>query len=338
MTAETEQQPEQQISADAAQTNTTDTTVQIKKSKNQLRRERREAEWAVKRLELKALRKRKKQEKRERKANDPDFTEPTQKRSKIQVQQHPASMDIVMDCMFDDKMTTREIKSLTRQLSQCHSHNKATVKPMRIHVVTQDHGLTHGELERAWVGYTRWNNVHMHLVPPPLQGENQGYSSETIHADTRSADTLNQQDEFLVAPFSHVPRSSIVYLTADATDVLETLSEDEVYIIGGLVDHNHWKGACLEKAKRMGLRTARLPIGEFIQMSQRKVLAVNHVFHIMILQRELQDWRAAFTQAIPGRKMATEESTADTATKEADDTAGKEADEELQGGGAVKTL
>jgi hypothetical protein len=36
--------------------------------------------------------------------------------------------------------------------------------------------------------------------------------------------------------------------------------------------------------------------------------------------------------------MATEESTADTATKEADDTAGKEADEELQGGGAVKSL
>jgi hypothetical protein len=38
----------------------------------------------------------------------------------------------------------------------------------------------------------------------------------------------------------------LVYLSADSEEELSTLSENEVYIIGGLVDRNRYKVSCLD--------------------------------------------------------------------------------------------
>lgn len=53
----------------------------------------------------------------------------------------------------------------------------------------------------------------------------------------------------------------------------------------------------------MGIATARLPIGEYITMTHRKVLTVNHVFEIMMNYLRDKDWRQAFLSIIPERKL-----------------------------------
>lgn len=99
------------------------------------------------------------------------------------------------------------------------------------------------------------------------------------------------------------PTGEIIYLTSDSPDTLTTLSPYSTYIIGGLVDKNRHKGICYRRACERGIRTAKLPIGEFMEMTSRKVLATNHVVEIMIRMLEGNgDWGEAFERVIPKRK------------------------------------
>lgn len=100
------------------------------------------------------------------------------------------------------------------------------------------------------------------------------------------------------------PEPSIVYLTADSDDTLSVLSPNITYIIGGIVDKNRHKGICYKRATERGIKTARLPIGEYMTMQSRSVLAVNHVVEIMLAWMETGDWGEAFLKVIPKRKEA----------------------------------
>lgn len=74
------------------------------------------------------------------------------------------------------------------------------------------------------------------------------------------------------------------------------------YIIGGLVDKNRHKGICYKAAMEKGIKTAKLPIGEYIEMTSRSVLATNHVVEIMLRWLEVRDWGEAFMHVLPARK------------------------------------
>jgi len=89
-------------------------------------------------------------------------------------------------------------------------------------------------------------------------------------------------------------KKKLVYLTADSPNTIEKLDSDKIYIIGGLVDHNRLKGATLNKAISEGISTAKLPLDEYIQLASRKVLAVNHVFAILLDVSEHGDWEKIF--------------------------------------------
>lgn len=65
-----------------------------------------------------------------------------------------------------------------------------------------------------------------------------------------------------------------MYLTSDSDNVLGELSNEDVYVIGGLVDHNRHKGMCHDGAMKEGIRHARLPIRENILIKCRTVLTI----------------------------------------------------------------
>ena len=95
---------------------------------------------------------------------------------------------------------------------------------------------------------------------------------------------------------------SMVYLTADSPNTLDVLLPNTSYIIGGIVDKNRHKGICYKRACERDIPTAKLPIGEYMTMQSRSVLAVNHVVEIMLKWLETGDWGEAFLSVIPKRK------------------------------------
>jgi tRNA (guanine9-N1)-methyltransferase len=94
----------------------------------------------------------------------------------------------------------------------------------------------------------------------------------------------------------------VIYLSAESDNTLTELKPYSTYIIGGLVDRNRHKGICFKSANNRGVSTAKLPIGEFLQMNSRYVLTTNHVNEIMLRWLEVGDWAEAFMKVIPKRK------------------------------------
>ncbi|KAH0478247.1 MAG: uncharacterized protein KVP18_002240 [Porospora cf. gigantea A] len=98
-------------------------------------------------------------------------------------------------------------------------------------------------------------------------------------------------------------RKRFIYLTADSPATLDTIEDDNILILGGLIDRNRYPKLTLTKANDIGIRTARLPIGEFLAVRGSKVLTVNQVVSILTRFREKGDWKEAFEHAIPSRKV-----------------------------------
>ena len=101
-----------------------------------------------------------------------------------------------------------------------------------------------------------------------------------------------------------VTNENIIYLTSDSPNELADFEEDKVYIIGGLVDHNHHKSLCYDIAVKNEFSHARLPISKFLSMKTRMVLTVNQVFQIVCKYVEFKDWKKAFVSTLPKRKGA----------------------------------
>lgn len=139
------------------------------------------------------------------------------------------------------------------------------------------------------------------------QSTNGDIITETVSA-LESAIELEPKQEAPPPETADSPRSkatpSIVYLTADSPHTLEYLSPNTCYIIGGIVDKNRHKGLCYKRACERGIPTAKLPIGEYMTMQSRSVLAVNHVVEIMLKWLVTGDWGEAFLSVIPKRKEA----------------------------------
>ena len=177
-----------------------------------------------------------------------------------------SGVTVVVDAGFEDKMSVTDNKSFFKQLSYCYSANRRSVRPVNF-CVTSWSATSADLFKKSTTGYVNW------------------------------------QARFLEEPYDAVfAKDKLVYLSAESDNVLESLQDDKVYVIGGLVDHNHYKGLCHRLAVEKGIAHARLPISEYLSMATRQVLTVNHVFEVLGQFILHNDWQKAFFEVLPKRK------------------------------------
>lgn len=290
-------------------------------SKNQLKKLKRDQQWEENRAKRKAIRKEKVQEKKKRKretraeaspanlnpnpSRGPEHTDQTmkttisQKRKRAQFEQLP--LTIILDCGFDDLMMDKERKSLASQVTRCYSDNHKA--PYQSHLAISSFG---GHLKERFDGllagnHQSWKNVCF-LEGDFVDAAAQAKSWMQGDCGGKLKGVFANKDDSAQALAGASENGEVVYLTSDSPDTLTELRPYSTYIIGGLVDRNRHKGICYKRARDRGMKTAKLPIGDYMQMTSRFVLATNHVAEIMLRWLEVGDWGKAFLQVVPKRK------------------------------------
>lgn len=278
-------------------------------SKNQQKKLRKKQEWESKREERKVIRKEKIVAKRERKREQhrrevietgQETPLPTMKVLSQKAVTLPIT--IMIDCDFDNLMRDHERISLASQITRSYSDNKNS--DYRAHLaICSFNGKLRERFDSILSHYKGWRGVRwldesfceatkrakQWMIDGQNGGHLDGVFAKYADLDDAAKDKLKDEGE-------------VVYLSSEGDEDLTELKPYSTYIIGGLVDKNREKGLCYKRATSKGIRTARLPIGEFLEMASRKVLATNHVNEIMVKWLECGDWGEAFLKAIPKRK------------------------------------
>lgn len=94
------------------------------------------------------------------------------------------------------------------------------------------------------------------------------------------------------------PPERLVYLSPHSKTALKYNSGD-IYIIGGLVDINDTKPYSLSKAKKLGIRSASLPVDQFYRL-KKSIMTLDMVLKIMLEVNFTRDWEKAMMQ-VPAR-------------------------------------
>lgn len=169
---------------------------------------------------------------------------PCSKRKKLKLnkmENSPNLVSVAIDFNYDELMLDKDIAKCAKQMLWSYTTNRKSSMPIKLH----------------FTGIAENSRIEKAL------SRNDGYKNWDVNIHQKSYLDL-------------FDRNSIVYLTSDSDNVLHELEPHTVYIIGGLVDHNHHKGLSLQRAQENGLRTARLPLSEHIEMKTRSVLTIVH--------------------------------------------------------------
>ncbi|KAK1444975.1 tRNA methyltransferase TRM10-type domain containing protein [Babesia gibsoni] len=175
---------------------------------------------------------------------------------------------LVIDCEYDCYENEKESKSLAQQLMQSYSFNKRAVKPLNLVICGIQQGSFLAEAFEKISGTDNWSCTLEYK------------SLEEIY-----------------------PSNAVTYLSADAEEVLEDISDSGIYVIGGIVDRNRLKGISLSRSKQIGASCKRLPIKEHVKLSQSHVLSITACVSIFLNYTLNRDWHKALVESIPKRKL-----------------------------------
>ncbi|XP_042326230.1 tRNA methyltransferase 10 homolog A [Sceloporus undulatus] len=238
-------------------------------SKRQRKKLMKQKQWEEQRDLRKQKRKEKRLKRKLERQSQLDSSNEGSVRKRMRRNVVPSTLRLIIDCSFDNLMELKDVKKLHKQIQRCYAENRKALHPVQFYL-TSHGGQLKDNMNETDKGWVNWKDIHI---------KSEQYS-----------ELIKKED--------------LVYLTSDSPDVLNELDESKAYVIGGLVDHNHHKGITYKRAQEQGIRHAQLPLGIFVKMNSRKVLAVNHVFEIILAYLEKRDWEEAFFTVLPQRKGA----------------------------------
>ncbi|TGZ73005.1 hypothetical protein CRM22_001760 [Opisthorchis felineus] len=205
----------------------------------------------------------------------------------------PCSTKIVIDCAHDHLMSFKDICKLANQITNCYAFNRRLVTPVQLFVTglkadghAGDPPTVRLRDRLALAGSEHWD---IHLCDEDYWEMFDAQSIVYLCAES----PVLLPDQFLNTP----PPTTMEELT-------KPISSKNVFVIGGLVDHNHLLGHCYEGAVKRGYRTARLPIAESgMVLNGRKVLSTLQVFEALApVVAGSMTWFESLNAAIPPRK------------------------------------
>ncbi|PHH81815.1 hypothetical protein CDD82_7800 [Ophiocordyceps australis] len=291
-------------------------------SKNALKRIRRQQEWEEGRDDRRKRRREKRQGRKqrlreERKSAVAQGANPV-KVFPSKVASTTVPIAVLIDCDFDAYMTDKEHISLAGQVTRCYSDNRNARYGAHLWIAGWTGKIRHrfqsvlGNQHQHWkgVGFVEDDFLACaEAARAQMRDSQSGPMIESLqHSLDQDASAACVKDDGHSPPLAEAQGrldetfSDVVYLTSESPYTLQRLEPHTCYVVGGLVDRNREKGLCYRRARERGIRTAKLPIGQFMVMHSRQVLATNHVVEIMLKWLECGDWAEAFLAVIPKRK------------------------------------
>ncbi|KAK0073846.1 hypothetical protein PV326_013011 [Microctonus aethiopoides] len=237
-------------------------------SKRQLKKIKKKEKWLSKKAEKRQKERLKTKEKRAlARINNIDLGPSRKSLKKRTMENSGCKITITIDMSFDDVMIVKDRAKLIKQILRCYTLNRRAIEPVQFSL-SNFNGKSKQEMEKH-NGYLHWDV------------------------------------KFFTESYSDIYKNKkIIYLTSESDNIIDSLDEECVYVIGGLVDHNCQKGLCHKTAAEAGITHARLPLDKFLKMKARKVLTVDHVFEILLRITEKRTWQQAFMEVLPMRKKA----------------------------------
>ncbi|XP_019950931.1 tRNA methyltransferase 10 homolog B [Paralichthys olivaceus] len=183
-------------------------------------------------------------------------------------------LKVCVDLSMTDCMSDKEISRLAGQLRRLYGSNKKAARPFHVFLT---------ELRED-------SRLYRECIR-----KNDGFLNYTMDITEESCLDL-------------FPTETVVYLSPDAEEVLETVDADKVYVLGGLVDESIQKKLSFCRARDLSVCTARLPIDEHMVKKDNaknfhsKILAVNQVFDILLTFCDTGSWTEALRAWFPRGK------------------------------------
>ncbi|UJR09220.1 hypothetical protein I4U23_013467 [Adineta vaga] len=190
-----------------------------------------------------------------------------------EINQQETAPVICIDCAYNQSMSGKEIASLARQIGRCYSSNRRATKPVRLTL-------------------TNWSNES--LLAQECRRVNSGFDNYPIILSDKEI-------------HEYYPSERLIYLSPNGDKVLTEITEQNVFVIGGLVDESVRKNMTFQVCQDKNITCYRLPIETHMEHSIdggtfNQILSINQVFDILLSYMITNDWKQTLKTHIPERK------------------------------------